>query len=118
MPAGIVDLVHEEVDGLGLLAVFGIRLDLELALDAAERDHREHHVDGVGRDARVLVLAWVTGVGAAEALPGAARPSATAVPSTVTAPMALGSVRRAPDVLRFRIADPPGPPTDQQAWRD
>ena len=49
--AGIVDLVHEEVDRLRLLPVLGVGLDLELTLDAAERDQREDHVDGAGRDA-------------------------------------------------------------------
>ena len=50
-PSGIVDLIHEEVNRLGLLAELGVGLDLELTLDAAERNEREDHVDAAGRDA-------------------------------------------------------------------
>src|ERR1700685_2836397 len=55
---------------------------------------------------RALVLAWVTGVGALAAAAGAARPRATALARTATAPAVLGSFRRTPDFPRPRIANP------------
>src|ERR1700677_1441169 len=57
---------------------------------------------------RALVLAWVTGVGALAAAAGAARPRATALPRTTTAPTVLGSRRPTPDLSQLRIPNPPG----------
>ena len=50
-PAGVVDLVHVEVDRLGLLAVLDVLREAELSGLGVEVDDREHHVDGVRRHA-------------------------------------------------------------------
>src|SRR5271154_4001435 len=55
---------------------------------------------------RVLVLAWLTGVGALAAAAGAARPRATAPTRTATAPAVLGSRPPTPDFPQPRIANP------------
>ena len=44
-PTRRVDLIHEEVDCLGLFPIFSIRLDLELPLNAAKRNYWENHID-------------------------------------------------------------------------
>jgi hypothetical protein len=53
---------------------------------------------------RELVLASVTGVGALVAPDGAARPKATALPRTATAPPARSSLRPGPGLPQRRIA--------------
>ena len=55
---------------------------------------------------RVLVLAWVTGVGALAAPAGAARARATALARTATAPTVRGSLRPTARFPQLRIANP------------
>src|SRR6202044_2142293 len=55
---------------------------------------------------RVLVLAWVTGVGPLVAPAGPARPRATALPRMATAPIVWGSRRPLPESFQRRIAYP------------
>ena len=52
---------------------------------------------------RLLVLAWLTGVGASVAPDGIVRPTVTALARTAAAPLALTSARRLNDLTLPRI---------------